>query len=250
MEQRLSRMISRLCAALIFISFSLYAGAQVTTASLAGLITDNASEPIMGATVTAVHEPSGTRYSAATNIDGRYNIQGMRVGGPYTVKVSYIGMQPVTYTDIMLQLGEIEELNIRMNPGSIELGEVVATGRASRFSAEKTGATTNISQSQILATPTVSRSISDLARLSPYANGMSFAGGDGRATNFTIDGANFNNNFGLSETLPGGGNPISTDAIEEMQVVVAPFDVRQTNFIGGGVNAITKSGTNNFKGTA
>ncbi len=98
--------------------------------------------------------------------------------------------------------------------------------------------------------PTITRSVQDIARLSPFANGMSFAGSDGRSTNFTVDGANFNNNFGLSSNLPGGGNPISLDAIEEVQVVVAPFDVRQTNFIGGGINAITKSGTNEFKGTA
>ncbi len=98
--------------------------------------------------------------------------------------------------------------------------------------------------------PTINRSISDIARISPFANGMGFAGGDGRSTNFTVDGANFNNNFGLSSSLPGGGNPISLDAIEEIQVVIAPFDVRQTNFIGGGINAITKSGTNTFKGSA
>jgi len=233
---------------LVFFSFS--AIAQVTTASMAGLITENNAEPIIGASIVATHEPSGTRYTAVSNVDGRYSIQGMRVGGPYTVRVSYVGMQPVAFENIMLQLGEIEELNVYLTPGSTELGELVVRGRASKFSAEKTGATTNISQAQILSTPTVNRSISDLARMSPYANGMSFAGGDGRSTNFTIDGANFNNNFGLSESLPGGGNPISMDAIEEMQVVVAPFDVRQTNFIGGGVNAITKSGTNDFKGTA
>lgn len=237
-------------AALMFVFFAIPASAQVTTASLAGLITEDNVEPIIGASVVATHEPSGTRYSAVSNADGRYSIQGMRVGGPYTVRVSYVGMQPVAFEGITLQLGEIEELNVYLTPGSTELGELIVKGRASKFSAEKTGATTNISQAQILATPTVNRSISDLARLSPYANGMSFAGGDGRSTNFTIDGANFNNNFGLSETLPGGGNPISTDAIEEMQVVVAPFDVRQTNFIGGGVNAITKSGTNDFKGSA
>ena len=98
--------------------------------------------------------------------------------------------------------------------------------------------------------PTINRSISDIAKLSPFTNGMSIAGGDGRSTNFTVDGANFNNNFGLSSSLPGGGNPISLDAIEEIQVVIAPFDVRQTNFIGGGINAITKSGTNTFKATA
>ena len=236
--------------ALLFVFFAMPVSAQVTTASLAGLITEDNVEPIIGASIVAVHEPSGTRYSAISNVDGRYSIQGMRVGGPYTVRVSYVGMQPVVFSDIILQLGEIEELNVYLTPGSTELGEIVVKGRASKFSAEKTGATTNISQAQILSTPTVNRSISDIARMSPYANGMSFAGGDGRSTNFTIDGANFNNNFGLSEILPGGGNPISTDAIEEMQVVVAPFDVRQTNFIGGGVNAITKSGTNDFKGTA
>lgn len=240
----------RVFAALMLVFFSFSAIAQVTTASMAGLITENNAEPIIGASIVATHEPSGTRYTAVSNVDGRYSIQGMRVGGPYTVRVSYVGMQPVAFENIMLQLGEIEELNVYLTPGSTELGELVVRGRASKFSADKTGATTNISQAQILSTPTVNRSISDLARMSPYANGMSFAGGDGRSTNFTIDGANFNNNFGLSESLPGGGNPISMDAIEEMQVVVAPFDVRQTNFIGGGVNAITKSGTNDFKGTA
>ena len=123
-------------------------------------------------------------------------------------------------------------------------------GSASKFAAEKTGATTNISNAQIQALPTVSRSIEDIARISPYANGMSLGGGDGRSTNFTLDGANLNNNFGLNDGLPGGGNPISMDAIDEVQVVVAPYDVRQTNFIGGGINAVTKSGTNTFKGTA
>lgn len=224
--------------------------AQVTTASMAGDVTGTAKEPIIGATIQIVHEPSGTRYGAATNVDGRYSIQGMRTGGPYQVEVSYVGYQTVIYKDISLQLGEVYNLNVKMSESSELLGEVVVTGAKTRFSEEKTGATTNISSSQITQLPTINRSISDIARLSPYANGMSFAGGDGRSTNFTIDGANFNNNFGLSDALPGGGNPISMDAVEEMQVVVAPFDVRQTNFIGGGVNAVTKSGTNTFKGSA
>lgn len=137
-----------------------------------------------------------------------------------------------------------------MAPSSQELNEVVVLGSGSKFSNEKTGASLNITTDQMVQLPTINRSISDMARLSPYANGMSFAGGDGRSTNFTVDGANFNNNFGLSSALPGGGNPISLDAIDEMQVVIAPYDVRQSNFIGGGVNAITKSGTNTFKGSA
>ena len=224
--------------------------AQVTTASMAGKVTEAGNEPIIGATIQAVHEPSGSRYGTVTNVDGRYSIQGMRTGGPYRIEISYIGFQTVLYKDITLQLGEVYNLNTEMTESSELLNEVVVTAAKTKFAAEKTGATTNISSTQITQLPTVNRSISDIARLSPYANGMSFAGGDGRSTNFTIDGANFNNNFGLSDALPGGGNPISMDAIEEVQVVVSPFDVRQTNFIGGGVNAITKSGTNTFKGTA
>ncbi|MBQ6746474.1 MAG: TonB-dependent receptor [Bacteroidaceae bacterium] len=226
------------------------AQAQITTSSMGGKVVDDANEPVIGATVQAVHEPSGTLYGAITNVDGRYAIQGMRTGGPYTVTISYIGYSTRTYKDITLQLGEIFNLNVEISESSELLSEVVVTGTTSKFAQEKTGATTNINNATIRELPTVSRSISDIARLSPYANGMGFAGGDGRSTNFTVDGANFNNNFGLNSNLPGGGNPISMDAIEEVQVVVAPFDVRQTNFIGGGINAVTKSGTNTFKGTA
>ena len=207
-------------------------------------------EPVIGATVQAVHEPSGTRYTTVTNVDGRYAIQGMRVGGPYKVSISYIGYNKKEFTGITLQLGETYNLNAKMSEDASQLEEVVVSAHASKFAGEKTGASTNISQVQMQTIPTISRSISDLARLSPYANGMSFAGGDGRSTNFTLDGANLNNNFGLTSGLPGGGNPISMDAIDEMQVVVSPFDVRQTNFIGGGINAVTKSGTNTFKGSA
>ena len=226
--------------------------AQVTTSSMSGKVTIGtaAGEEVIGATVQAVHEPSGTRYTAVTNVDGRFNIQGMRTGGPYSVTVSYIGFQTKTLKGITLELGETYNLQVWLAENANELAEVVITGKASKFTAEKTGATTNISNKMMNELPTVNRSISDIARISPYANGMSFAGGDGRSTNFTLDGANFNNNFGLSPKLPGGGNPISMDAIDEVQVVVAPFDVRQTNFIGGGIIAVTNSGTNTFRGTA
>ena len=207
-------------------------------------------EPVIGARGRAVHGPAGRRCNTVTNVDGRYAIQGMRVGGPYKVSVSYIGYNKKEFTGITLQLGETYNLNAKMSEDASQLEEVVVSAHASKFAGEKTGASTNISQVQMQTIPTISRSISDLARLSPYANGMSFAGGDGRSTNFTLDGANLNNNFGLTSGLPGGGNPISMDAIDEMQVVVSPFDVRQTNFIGGGINAVTKSGTNTFKGSA
>ena len=223
--------------------------AQVTTASMSGTVMFQ-DEPVIGATVLAVHEPSGTNYGTITNVDGRFSLQGMRTGGPYKVTISYVGYQSAVYSGITQQLGENYNLNVKLKESSETLDEIVITAAKTKFNTEKTGATTNISSSQITSLPTINRSISDIARLSPYASDMSFAGGDGRSTNFTVDGANFNNNFGLSDNLPGGGNPISMDAIEEVQVVIAPFDVRQTNFIGGGINAITKSGTNTFKGSA
>ena len=235
--------------AMFFVALS--ASAQVTTSAMSGVVTDENQEALIGATVTALHTPSGTKYNAVTNIDGRYTIRGMRPGGPYTVTVSYIGYQTRQIEDVTLQLAETYDLNVDMSLGANTLGEVVITSEATKFRAEKTGAATNINSSQISSLPTVTRSLTDVTRLSPYGgNGMSFAGTDGRLANFTVDGANFNNNFGLSDGLPGGGNPISIEAIEEMQVVISPYDVRQTNFIGGGVNAVTKSGTNTFRGSA
>ena len=226
--------------------------AQVTTSSLNGRIADESGDAVIGAAVIATHTESGTRYAAVSNNQGRFVINGMRAGGPYTVEVSCLGFQPTTYTGITLQLAEAFNLNVDLKEDRLQLGEaIVIATPASKFSSEKTGAATNISGKQIESLPTVSRSITDVTRLSPYGgNGMSFAGTDGRTANFSVDGANFNNNFGLNDKLPGGGSPISIDAIEELQVVISPYDVRQTNFIGGGVNAITKSGTNTFKGSA
>ncbi len=232
--------------------FVVSAYAQVTTASLAGKVTDASGEAIPGATVVAVHTPSGSQYYGLTNSEGRYAINGMRSGGPYSVEVSCMGYHKVNYTDVTLQLAEVYALDAALKDDAELLQEAIVISQAtSKFSQEKTGASTNVSNDDILALPSASRNISDIAKLSPYGgNGMSFGGGDGRSTNFTIDGANFNNNFGLSEALPGGGMPISMDAIEEVQIVVSPYDVRQSNFIGGGVNAIIKSGTNTIKGTA
>lgn len=224
--------------------------AQITTSGMSGKVTAD-GEDVIGATIEAVHVPSGTKYQAVSNAKGMYSINGMRPGGPYTVRVSYLGFQTKEFKDVQLQLGQTYGLNVWLTEDAKQLGEVVIEAKATKFTTEKTGASTNISNEMLQNMPTVSRSITDYTRLSPYGgNGMSFAGSDGRTSNFTVDGADFNNNFGLSSGLPGGGNPISIDAIQEMQVVVSPFDVRQTNFIGGGVNAITKSGTNTFKGTA
>ena len=221
--------------------------AQVTTSSISGKIVDDRG-PLPGATVIATHIPSGTAYGTTTNSEGRYSMQGMRVGGPYKIEVRFVGYAPSKKENVSLKLGETYRADFQLTGESFGLDEVVISGESDKPISNSTS--TTISSEAIATLPSVNRSITDVVKVSPYANGMSFAGSDGRSTNFTVDGANFNNNFGLSSALPGGGTPISVDAIEEIQVVVAPFDVRQSNFVGGGINAITKSGTNQFHGSA
>lgn len=250
MNKTLKCLISALTGVIVFVT-SAYA--QVTNSSMNGKVTDASGEVVPGAAVIAVHTPSGTQYHAVTNVDGRYFINGMRSGGPYTVEINCLGYQKLTFTDVVLALGDAYPLNAKLTDDTQTLDEAVVVSQAStKFVHEKSGAATNITNADITELPTISRDITDVAKLSPYysGSGMSFAGSDGRTTNFTVDGASFNNNFGLTDKIPGGGSPISIDAIEEVQVVISPFDVRQAGFVGGGVNAITKSGTNQFKGSA
>jgi hypothetical protein len=241
----------RLFAMLLFIFVSLAMfGQGATTSTMSGKVVDNTGKALPGATVVATHIPSGTLYGATANSEGYFLIQGMRPGGPYKAEASFVGYSKKTYTDITLFLGETFTLNADLSESSTELNEVVVTGlKGSAFNSVKTGATMNISSTQITALPSISRSINDFTRLSPlYGGSNSFAGRDGRYNNIVIDGSNFNNNFGLSSrNMPGGdAEPVSLDAIEEIQVNVAPFDVRQANFTGAGINAITKRGTNSY----
>jgi hypothetical protein len=229
-------------------------GQGATTASMSGAVTDAKGEPLPGATVLAIHTPTNTPYGVGTNGDGRYNIQGMRVGGPYTIRVSFVGYQDVTKTGIVLALGETLRLDIPLSSSSTELGNVVVTGRADPvINAGRTGAETNVSRAQINTLPTLSRSLSDFTRLTPQAGGgnnpNSFGGSNYRYNNITIDGAVNNDVFGLGNGTPGsqaGTNPIALDAIDQIQVVLAPYDVTLGSFTGAGVNAITRSGTNDF----
>jgi len=223
--------------------------AQVTTSSISGRVTDG-KEPLIGASVVAIHQPSGTRYGVITNTDGYYTIQGARAGGPYSVEVTYIGYTKAAYEKITLHLGENFPLNVVMQESSQTLGDVVVV--ASRV-VERAGTNTDISPRQIESLPTVARSINDFTRLSPYSGSSnSFAGQDGRYNNITIDGAAFNNNFGLStNNLPGGDSqPISLDAIQEVTVNVAPYNITQSSFTGASVNAVTRSGDNTVQGSA
>ncbi len=238
---------------LAFMLTFLSAQAQVTSSAITGRVADEKNEGLPGATVVATHLPSGSQYGTVTNESGRYTIPSVRVGGPYKVTVSYVGYSEQVQDNIFANLGTAANVNFNMQDEGTQLQEVtVRTNRSDVFSSERTGAATTINSEQLKALPTISRSINDFTRLTPQSNGNSFGGRDGRYNNITIDGANFNNNFGLSSSnLPGGSaQPISLDAIEEVQVNIAPYDVRQANFTGAGINVITKSGTNEVKGTA
>ena len=230
--------------------------AQITTSGISGKVTSQ-GEDVIGATVTATHVPSGTVYRAVTNIDGRYTIQGMRVGGPYKVSVAYVGQKTKTFENVTLRLGETEDLSCSLQDDSKELQEVVVTGSAG-VNATKTGAATSLSSKQIADMPSITHGIADVARLNPQLttsnNGaMSFAGTSNRYNSFMIDGAANNDVFGLAADGANGGQagaqPVSMETIEQIQVNVAPFDVRQGGFTGGAINAITKSGTNVFHGS-
>ena len=243
--------------AMLLMFFTSTMMAQVTTSGINGKVTAG-GEDVIGATITAIHQPSGTRYNAVTNDKGRYSIQGMRVGGPYTITISYIGYKDEAFNNVYLNLGEGSVYNADMKEDARQLGEVVVTGQKG-LSATRTGAAQSIDAQQIANMPSINHGIADVARLNPQLNtsnagAMSFAGVNNRYNSFQIDGAMNNDVFGLTTNGSNGGQagtqPVSMETIDQIQVSVAPFDVRQSGFTGGSINAITKSGTNDFHGSA
>lgn len=244
-----------------FVSFMLCllafsaASAQVTTSSMSGHVQDEQGAPVVGALVLATHTPSGTEYSAIVDGTGNYRIMNMRSGGPYSVKISMLGFQTVLNEGINIALGDNYVLDVTLPIESTDLDEVVVTGtRSSILNSDRAGVATNINNRQLNVLPTVSRSISDFTRLTPQAgNSGSFGGRDTRYNNVSIDGAAFAQRFGLSTSnnYPGGdAQPISLDAIQEISVNLTPFDIRQSNFTGANINAVTKSGDNSYHATA
>ncbi|PEN13138.1 TonB-dependent receptor [Longibacter salinarum] len=224
----------------------------VTSASLNGLVVDETGESLPGANVVAVHEPSGTQYGVSTRSDGRFAFPSVRVGGPYTVTVTFVGYESVRKTGLQLRLGQERSLEFTLSPKTEEMDEVVVSGESDP-NADRAGAATAVNQEQIDALPTISRSTQDFTRLTPQSDGLSFGGRNTQYNNFSVDGSIFNNPYGLDSPVPGGqtnAQPVSLDAVEQVQVSIAPFDVREGGFTGAGVNTVTKSGTNEFKGTA
>ena len=221
--------------AVVMLVIAATVNAQVTTSSMSGKVVDQSNEAIIGATIQAIHEPSGTHYGAITNVDGRYSIQGMRAGGPYKVEVSYVGYQSVVYKSINLQLGENYVLDANLKESTELLDEVVITAsKSSNMKSDRAGAVTNVDAARMSEVPTVSRSMNDIMRLTPQGanigSGFSVGGGNYRQSYVTVDGAAFNNAFGIGSNLPAGGSPISLDALEQISVSTTPFDVRQSGF--------------------
>ncbi len=251
-------MLKRLLAFTVLL-VALFAGKEataqgVTTAAISGLVADNKGEGLPGATVIAVHTPSGTQYATTTRPDGRYNFPNVRIGGPYTITISFVGFKEQKVEGVNLAIGQNFNFSPTLSDSGVELSEIVVSStRNPVMNSDRTGAATNITRETIQALPTLNRSFNDYVRLTPQAgSGSSFAGRNGGYNNITIDGALFNNAFGLSGQVGGQTNaqPISLDAVDQIAVSIAPYDVREGSFTGAGVNVVTRSGTNDFSGSA
>lgn len=224
----------------------------VTTASLNGQITTTGGEALPGATIVALHQPTGTPYGTSTRADGRFNLPNLRVGGPYLITVSFVGYQEEKRENIHLVLGQNLTLDFALRESATELGEIVVSDQRDIFNSARTGAAVNFDNDQIRKLPTITRSAADIYRLTPSSDGNTFAGRNDQFNNFSLNGAIFNNPFGLDAATPGGqtdAQPISLDAIDQIQVSIASYDVTQSGYTGASINAVTKSGTNTVTGT-
>ena len=228
---------------------------QITTSTISGVVKSEKGEKLIGATVNVVHQPTGTKYGASTNVQGNYVIPAVRVGGPYLIKVSYIGYKPKEISDVNTSLGLTTNVDIVLIDDATVLSEIVVVGSSDNiFSKEKTGASQQFSRRELQSIPTTgARTIESITKYNAFGDGRSFGAQDSRLNNFTIDGSQFNNNFGLGSSASAGGrtgaSAISLDALEQLQVNIAPFDIRQSGFTGAGINAVTRSGTNEIEGS-
>src|SRR6478672_10915324 len=227
-------------------------GQGVTTGSITGFVTDSAGTPLSDATVVATHLPSGTRYRAVVRGSGAYTLPNLRVGAPYRVTATYLGYQPVTRDNVSVALGETQRVDFRLGRVATQLGAVRVSAQREEGGA-RTGAATFIDSLQVAALPSVKRSTRDLTRLDPRSDGnFAFAGRNWLYNSISLDGSYFSNSFGLDDPAPGGqanAEPVPFDAVAQVQVAIAPFDVRQSGFTGASINTVTKSGTNDFRGS-
>jgi hypothetical protein len=241
----------------LLLSITAFVGfGQITTSSISGIVKNEKNQALVGATIQAVHTPTGTKYSTSTNKLGNYVLPAVRVGGPYTIQATFVGTQKEEVSDVNTQLGITSNVNFLLVDDNKTLKEVVVVStRNNIISREKTGASQQFSRRELQSIPiTGARTIDGITKYNPFGNGNSFGAQDSRLNNFTIDGSQFNNNFGLGSSAQAGGrtgaSAISLDAIDQLQVNIAPFDIRQSGFTGAGINAVTRSGTNEIEGSA
>lgn len=245
--------ISILFPLLILFLFSSTAFSQgVTTASMNGIVKDILGEPLPSANVIAIHEPTGTKYGAFTTTDGRFNLPNLKIGGPYSVTVTYVGYKKEHQENIYLNLAQNFRVEFILQGEAVSMQEItVLAEKDNTLNSSRTGAATFVSSSQVSELPSIKRSTRDITRLDPRSDGnYSFGGKNWLYNNISLDGSYFNNSFGLDDPAPGGqtnAEPVPFDAVEEVQVSVAPFDVREGGFTGAGINTVTKSGTNKYK---
>jgi outer membrane receptor protein involved in Fe transport len=238
------------------------AQAQVTTGNIAGTVTAADGSALPGVTVEAIHVPTGTRYDSVTGSNGRFTMQGVRVGGPYRISATLEGFRTFEATDVTVALGSTVDVPVTLQLAAVSESITVTAAAEDIINPNRTGATSSVSEEQLETLPTVNRTLQDFARTNPYVNvdpqdisatRMTVAGKNNRYNSISIDGAVNNDLFGLADTGTPGGQAdalaISLDAIQEIQVAVSPYDVRQGGFTGGGINAITRSGTNAFEGS-
>lgn len=247
-------MKKKLLLFLFALTISMFGYSQVTTSTLKGIVKDK-DGPMLGAEVLVIHEPTGTKNGTITQDNGRFLLPNLRVGGPYTILVKFVGYQPVELKDVYLKLGETKNVEIFLKESASTLDEIVIKVKDDLKIAakDKNGPVTSIGKNELEALPSITRSAEDFYRLEPSASGNSFGGRNDQYNNFSLNGTIFNNPFGLDAATPGGqsnAQPISLDAIEQIQVSTAPYHVTQSGFTGAAVNAVTKSGTNTFHGTA
>ncbi len=250
----LPKLIRKVPVLILCIIHALPSYSQETTSEIRGQVSD-AKSGMAGASISVIHQPTGTTVSTTSRKDGHFNLPNLRVGGPYTIEITYVGKEPYKTEDIYLKLAEPYILNVTMKEvgSSLENVWVTAANKNSTLNANRTGTTTNIGKREIERLPSISRSINDLTRLTPQASSTStgsIGGGNFRQNFITVDGSDFNNNFGLGGNLPAGGSPISLDALDEISINVSPYDIKQSGFIGSAINAVTRAGTNSFSGSA
>jgi len=245
------RKLKRVMLVIMLILFSIVAKSQETTSEISGTILEGKS-PLPDVVVMVVHVPTGTKYMTTTRSDGRYNLPNLKIGGPYTLTTAFVGLKSEKIDDIYLNLGQTFKQNFELTDEATQVGEVIVKALNDKnFNNSRMGTQELITRTQVDRLPTINRSIQDFVKLEPTSNGLNIGGRSNQYNNMTVDGANFNNSFGLSSILGGqtSAQPISLDAIEQIQINVSPYDVKQGGFSGAGINTVTKSGTNTFKGS-